>query len=65
MGIFKIGGLGTESEITIHNPPGQVVLIKKNSNSSEIDLSSQRSGVYYIKVSEGETSVSTKIILHR
>jgi hypothetical protein len=65
-GIFNIQGLNAEAEISVQNPLGQVVLIKKvSSNSSEIDLSNQPSGVYFLKVSEGDTSVNTKIILHR
>jgi hypothetical protein len=65
-GIFNIQGLNAETEISIQNPLGQVVLIKKvSSNSSEIDLSSQPSGVYYIRVNNGDTSVSKKIIIHR
>jgi hypothetical protein len=65
-GIFNIQGLNAETEISVQNPLGQVVLIKKDfSGSSEIDLSSQPSGVYFIKVNNGDTSASTKIILHR
>jgi hypothetical protein len=65
-GIFRIQGLGKESEITVHNPLGQTILIKRTfSDSSEIDLSSQSSGVYYIKVNNGDTSTGSKIILNR
>jgi hypothetical protein len=65
-GIFNIQGLGTESEITVHNPLGQTILIKRTfSDSSEIDLRDQLSGVYYIKINNGETSISAKIILNR
>jgi hypothetical protein len=65
-GIFNIQGLNGESEISVQNPLGQVVLIKKGfSDSSEIDLSSQPDGVYFININNGDTSESTKIILHR
>jgi hypothetical protein len=65
-GIFKIEGLGTESEITVHNLLGQTILTKRTfSDSSEIDLSSQPSGIYFVKVTNGGTSTSSKIILHR
>jgi hypothetical protein len=65
-GIFWIQGLGKESEITVHNTLGETILIKRIfSDSSEIDLSSESSGVYYIKVNNGDTSTSTKIILNR
>jgi Secretion system C-terminal sorting domain len=65
-GIFNIQGLNGETEISVQNMLGQMVLIKKDSSdSSEIDLSGQPSGMYYIKVNNGETSASTKIILHR
>jgi hypothetical protein len=65
-GIFNIHGLNAETEISVQNPLGQVVLIQKAfSDSSEIDLSSQPDGVYFIKVNNGDTSESTKIILHR
>jgi hypothetical protein len=65
-GIFKIEGLGTGSEITVHNTLGETILIKRTfSDSSEIDLSSQPSGVYYIRVNNGDTSTSSKIILNR
>jgi hypothetical protein len=65
-GIFNIQGFGKESEITVHNPLGQTILIKRTfSDSSEIDLTSQPSGVYYIKTNNGDTSKSTKIILNK
>jgi hypothetical protein len=65
-GIFKIQGLGTGSEITVHNPLGQIILIKRTfSDSSEIDLSSQPSGVYYVKINNGYTSIISKIILNK
>jgi hypothetical protein len=65
-GIFNIQGLGTESEITVRNPLGQTILIKRTfSDSSEIDLRDQLSGVYYIKINNGDTSISAKIILNR
>jgi hypothetical protein len=65
-GIFNIEGLGTESEITVDNPLGQTILIKRTfSDSSEIDLRDQLSGVYYIKINNGDSSVCTKIIIHR
>jgi hypothetical protein len=65
-GFFNIQGLATESEITVDNPLGQTILIKRSfSDSSEIDLSSQPSGVYFIKVNNGNISTSTKIIIHR
>jgi hypothetical protein len=65
-GIFNIQGLNAETEISIQNPLGQVILIKKVfSDSSEIDLSSQPSGVYFVRVSNGDTSAISKIILRR
>jgi hypothetical protein len=65
-GIFNIQGLNAEAEISVQNPLGQVVLIQKAfSDSSEIDLSSQPSGVYFIQVNNGEASSSAKIILRR
>jgi hypothetical protein len=65
-GIFTVQGLGAGSEITVHNTLGETILIKRTfSDSSEIDLSNQSSGIYYIKVNEGETSTGTKIILNR
>jgi hypothetical protein len=65
-GIFSIQGLNGDAEISVQNPLGQVILVKKvSSDSSEIDLSGQPSGIYYITANDGETSVSSKIILHR
>ena len=65
-GIFNIQGLNEETEISVQNPLGQMVLIKKvSSGSSEIDLTGQPFGIYYIKVNDGEISACTKIILHK
>jgi hypothetical protein len=65
-GIFNIQGLNEEAELSVQNPLGQVVLIKKAfSDSLEIDLSSQPSGVYFIKANNGDGSKSIKIILYR
>jgi hypothetical protein len=65
-GIFNIQGLNGETEISVRNPLGQVLLIQKvSSNSSEIDLSSQPDGVYFIQVNNRDIFANTKIILHR
>jgi hypothetical protein len=65
-GIFSIQGLNEEAEISVQNPLGQVVLIQKVfSDSSEIDLSSQSDGVYFIKANNGDSSTSIKIIIYR
>jgi hypothetical protein len=66
-GIFHILGLNAKTEISVQNPLGQVVLIKKVfSDSSEIDLSCQPSGVYYIKVNSGDAfTYNEKIIIYR
>jgi hypothetical protein len=65
-GIFNIRGLNGKTEISVQNPLGQVVLVKNIfSDSSEIDLSSQPSGIYFLKVNDGDTSASIKIILQR
>ena len=64
-GIFNIQGLNAETDISVENPLGQVVLVKKVfPDFSEIDLSSQPSGVYFVKVNDGSTSANIKIILH-
>lgn len=52
-----------EKDIVITDVLGKVVLSKKISNR-EIDISSLREGVYLIKIKEGETSVTKKLIVN-
>ena len=52
-----------EKEIIITDVLGKIVLNKKQ-NVKELDISKLKEGIYFIKIKEGELSVTKKLIIN-
>lgn len=52
-----------DKEIVITDVLGKIVLNKKI-NNKELDVSNLREGIYFIKIKEGELSVTKKLIIN-
>ena len=63
-GIFNIFGFEEQAEISVKNALGQEVFNSEiDLNSSQIDLSNQASGIYFVKITSGNSSANRKIVL--
>jgi uncharacterized delta-60 repeat protein len=65
-GIFTIENLSNNSEMEIYNSLGQKIFQSEIENpKSEIDLSDQTNGIYFVKVKTGKEIFTEKIIIQK
>lgn len=61
-GIFHISGLNTTSEVVVTNMHGQTIFTT-TMTSGKLDLTGQPSGVYFIRITTGDQTISHKVVI--
>lgn len=62
-GNFTVNSEITKGEIVIYNVEGEKILSENSSGKTEIDLTNQPKGIYFVQIKSGEQISSKKIII--